>query len=348
MQHQQVRDDTYALAGPNGRLPGTIDHQQAARFIEDRFGSLGLDPFHGETYQLPYAAAITPAGRRAAGGQPMLNLAAVIPGRDRTLPPIIIGAHYDSVIAAPSADDNASSVAAMLAAAEQLLAGGRLRRDVVLAAFDGEEPPFFHSTDMGSTRFVGDHFADRPVHVAIVMDLIGHPVDLPGVDPRLTVVTGLETREEFAGLLSDERLPLMAVRNDRVGDMSDHHAFRLHGHPFLFLSSGEWADYHTPGDTPDKIDYGKVAAVAAQVAGFATVTDGLELGPAQDRDIRGLELSTAVAHLGRDTVQMLGGEPDSIVHALRSRMVMSRFETDDIFRDELWDDGSYVIGDDLD
>lgn len=340
MDLQRLIDDTSVLAGPHGRLPGTKHHAEAARYIEKRFQELGLHPFHGDTYRLPYTAAISPDARRVPDGFPMLNLAAVIRGIERTLAPIVIGAHYDSVIPAPSADDNATSVAAMLAAVELLLAGAPLRRDVVVAAFDGEEPPYFQSRDMGSSRFVGDHFADRRVHVAIVMDLIGHPVDLPGVDPRLTVVTGLESRPEFAELLPSGGLPVMAVRNDRVGDMSDHHAFRLQGHPFLFLSSGEWADYHTPRDTPDKIDYGKVAGVAALVAELAAATDAMDLGPALDSDIWGLEMSTAVKHLGRDMVDMLGGDPDTIVQALRSRMLYTRFATEDDLIGELWDDGS--------
>ena len=64
----------------------------------------------------------------------------------------LIGAHYDSVIDAPCADDNAAAVAIALSAAGQL-AGQTLNRDVVIALFDAEEPPYFHTESMGSTRF---------------------------------------------------------------------------------------------------------------------------------------------------------------------------------------------------
>jgi len=32
--------------------------------------------------------------------------------------------------------------------------------------------------------------------------------------------------------------------------------------PFVFLTCGRWAHYHTPQDTPDRLDYAKIAATA--------------------------------------------------------------------------------------
>ena len=70
------------------------------------------------------------AGRWAAGATPARapvessNLVGVIPGADRRLSPVLIGAHYDSVIAAPSADDNAAAVAIALSAVGALRATG--------------------------------------------------------------------------------------------------------------------------------------------------------------------------------------------------------------------------------
>ena len=112
-------------------------------------------------------------------GHDFCNLVGVIPGRDRSLPPLLVGAHYDSVIDAPCADDNATSVALNLAIAEAFV-GSPLERDLIIAFFDAEEPPFFRSQYMGSTRFFEDHCAGIQFAGVIVTDLIGHDLDVSG------------------------------------------------------------------------------------------------------------------------------------------------------------------------
>jgi hypothetical protein len=49
-----------------------------------------------------------------SGGNTFSNLVAVLPGKDRNLKPILVGAHYDSVISSFCADDNAAAVAIAL------------------------------------------------------------------------------------------------------------------------------------------------------------------------------------------------------------------------------------------
>jgi membrane-associated protease RseP (regulator of RpoE activity) len=58
------------------------------------------------------------------------------------------------------------------------------------------------------------------------------------------------------------RLPLtLAFGGDGYGP-SDHAAFRARGVPVLFLFTGAHADYHRPGDTPEKLDYDGLVAIA--------------------------------------------------------------------------------------
>lgn len=49
-----------------------------------------------------------------------------------------------------------------------------LERDLIIAFFDAEEPPFFLGTTMGSLRFVEDHCQDMRFAAVIITDLIGH------------------------------------------------------------------------------------------------------------------------------------------------------------------------------
>jgi hypothetical protein len=44
--------------------------------------------------------------------------------------------------------------------------------------------------------------------------------------------------------------------------MSDHGVFRRNGVPYLFLSCGRWEHYHQETDTPDRLNYQKMAAIA--------------------------------------------------------------------------------------
>ena len=110
---------------------------------------IGIKPFHGSSYELTYELPHPRGGKL----QKFTNLVGVIPGRDRSLPPILLGAHYDSVIDAPSVDDNATSVAHNIVLAGHY-ALQPLERDLIIAFFDAEEPPFFLGRTMGSRRFV--------------------------------------------------------------------------------------------------------------------------------------------------------------------------------------------------
>ena len=50
---------------------------------------------------------------------------------------------------------------------------------------------------------------------------------------------------------------------DFIGTRSDYGPFRDQRIPFLFFSTGEHPDYHTPRDTADRIDYDKLAGISS-------------------------------------------------------------------------------------
>ena len=185
----RLRADVERLARPEGRRVGSAGHDAAAAYLFGRLAELGVDPYTGEGYALTYLA----------GAVAFTNLVAVAPGRDRAAAPVLIGAHYDTAGDLPGADDNAAAVAIALEAARRLVARPA-ERDVVIALFDAEEPPYFHSCLMGSTRFVEDQ-ARGPFHAALIMDLVGHEVPVPGLE-ELVFVTGMETDPALQGCSS--------------------------------------------------------------------------------------------------------------------------------------------------
>jgi hypothetical protein len=71
----------------------------------------------------------------------------------------------------------------------------------------------------------------------------------------------------FLSLPMIEAMPYAAGRRFA---RSDYHGLREHvGRPFVFLSTGRTETYHTPRDTPDTLDYGKLGRVARWVAELA-------------------------------------------------------------------------------
>jgi hypothetical protein len=273
-----LQADVEAICLPHGRVVGTEGHEEARAILATRLAEVGCVPFRGEAFDLPYQR----------DGISFCNLVGVIRGSNPELAPLLVGAHYDSVIPAPCADDNAAAVAIALATAERARDLSSLERDLIVAIFDAEEPPHFLSPSMGSRRFWHDQLGSSPIHAALIMDLVGHDIPIEGMIPgaltgggstvpdnpwealkSLLFMTGAESHPDLAELVSTTNIPeglrLVPTRNAYVGDMSDHEVFRKNGVPYFFLSCGHWEHYHTPTDTPDRLNYEKMARIADQV-----------------------------------------------------------------------------------
>ena len=104
--------------------------------------------------------------------------------------------------------------------------------------------------------------------MSLPVPVVGN-VALPRIKDLL-FMTGAESHPLLAdvvrGCLGRTDLPLVATLNEHVGDMSDHHAFHTMGMPYLFFSCGRWEHYHMRSDTPEKLNYEKMARIAALLA----------------------------------------------------------------------------------
>ena len=270
---EQIQADVEALAEPGGRAVGTEGHQFARVYLDSRLRRLKLKPYAGTSSRLLYAA----------NGIPFTNLAALLPGTSPGASPLLVGAHYDTCGPTPGADDNAAAIAAVLAAVTHLQAKP-LARDLIVAFFDAEEPPYFHQDCMGSTTFYRSQ-RTGPIDCAFILDLVGHDVPIPGLE-SLLFITGMESHSALEQVLLsaevDPRIKIVAASNSYVGDMSDHHVFRLHDIPYLFFSCGRWQHYHAPTDTPDKLNYDKIEAIASSLADIIRSCDACQF-PAAGR-----------------------------------------------------------------
>lgn len=90
-------------------------------------------------------------------------------------PPILIGAHYDSVVDTPGADDNATGIAVLLELA-RVFAAKPLRYPVRLVAFDLEEYGL-----VGSTAYANQlRERGESLRLAISLEMLGYFDDRPG------------------------------------------------------------------------------------------------------------------------------------------------------------------------
>jgi hypothetical protein len=307
---------------------GSPGHAAARDYLLGRLQQLDLAPYRPDSLDLPYRA-----GRRE-----FHNLAGVVPGTDRARRPLLIGAHYDSVDTACFADDNAAAVAIALSAAE-VLSTARLSRDVVIALFDAEEPPHFLSPSMGSTRFYEDQRLPAGFDGALIMDLVGHDVSLgnlplPGVRAAdLLFVTGAESHPTLATVLrsvsGQGTMPIVATLNRYVGDMSDHHVFRVHEVPYLFLTCGQWEHYHQVTDTPDRLNYAKMGRICEVLVDLVRRLDAESLTPRGTSASGGNEHDTTALEIELFN-NVFGAALPGVLSGLGLRRLQTRSDLDNL------------------
>ncbi len=306
----QIREDVRLLAAAGGRMAGSPGHAEARAYIVRRLDSLGAQAYARGSLVLPYRH----------GGQDFANVVAQLPGSDRSLAPVLLGAHYDTCEALPGADDNAAAVAVLLSVGEALRRQRR-HRTVLLAFFDAEEPPHFLRPAMGSIRFYEDQRIG-PIHCAVILDLVGHNVPVPGLEDLL-FVTGMESHPGLEGVIKKCQ-PASGVRtvptlNRYLGDLSDHHVFRMNKRPYLLLTCGRWQHYHRATDTADRLNYQKIESLAAYLGLLtrAICEIGLD-GQFEGYDTTATELE-CLNRTVRPALEKLGMRPE-----LRSRQDIER------------------------
>ena len=233
------------------------------------------------------------------------NVIARLPGNQRIAgqsePALVIGAHVDhlgSKLTSSSratgdeidkihngADDNASGVAAVLEIAEYLAGqrrDGKLdaRRDVLFGAWSGEELGLLGSAyfvrEAGKSAAIPEGESLAPVFAAnLNLDMIGRldkALVLQGIGSSPVWTKEIERRNAPIGL------PLTLQTDSYVP--TDATSFYVRGVPILNAFTGAHADYHTPSDEMDKINYEGAAKTTRLFALIARALTLAEEAPA--------------------------------------------------------------------
>ncbi len=177
---------------------------------------------------------------------------------------IVIGAHYDhlgfggrgSGSRRPNehaihngADDNASGVALVMLLAEKLAKQKeQLKRSIVVALFGAEEQGIVGS------KYLVSHTPDEAGKMIAMLnfDMVGRLNE-----ERRLQISGVGTFTQGEDLVKSANNPdslKLSLSKGGFGP-SDHASFYAKQIPVLYFTTGVHMDYHTPYDTPEKIDY---------------------------------------------------------------------------------------------
>ena len=267
-----LRQHVEYLAGRIGerhvRRPEALHAAEA--YVRERWEALGY-----EVVRQAYDAA----------GVESANLEITLPGSDRAGEIALAGAHYDTVPGSPGADDNASGVAALLELA-RLLRGQRFERTIRLVAFVNEEPPFFYWGEMGSRVYArAARRRGDDIRVMLSLEMLGCYSDAAGSQDYPPPLGLFYPKEgNFIGFVSNLRSQ-RALRTafnafTRHSDFpaerlaapsvvpgvawSDQLSFWREGYAALMVTDTafyRYRHYHLPTDTPEKLDYARMATV---------------------------------------------------------------------------------------
>jgi hypothetical protein len=268
-----------------GWLAGTLGERNAwrldalsasAAYLEAELRGLGLEP-RTQRFELPQGA--------------VRNVEAELRGREERV--VVLGAHYDSVAGSPGANDNASGVASLLELA-RALRGESLTLALRFVFFVNEEPPWFSGEDMGSLRYArrcrerGDRIAGM-----LSIETVGYYADHEGSQAYpFPLGLAYPSRGDFVAFVSrmrDRALVTRCLSAFRRGaafpsegaaapaglpgvGWSDHWSFWRIGVPALMVTdTAPYRDpaYHAADDTPERLDYERLARVVSGLIAVA-------------------------------------------------------------------------------
>ncbi|MGZ8998227.1 MAG: M28 family peptidase, partial [Allosphingosinicella sp.] len=230
-------------------------------------------------------------------GRPVRNLEVVIEPATADAPTLVIGAHYDSCLDSPGANDNATGTAAVLELARSLAdLRGRSSLRIRLVLFVNEEPPYFRTGQMGSLVYARAlKRGGEPVIGMLSLETLGFYSDRPRSQHYPTPLDMLYPDKgdfvAFVGQTSSRAFVRRTVGAFRAVapfpsqggtapsflqgiDWSDHWSFGQVGIPALMVTDTapfRYPHYHSPSDTPDKVDAERLARV---VTGLELVIRG--------------------------------------------------------------------------
>lgn len=258
-------------AGPH--VAGSVANDAVRDYLVGSLDALGWRT------EVQDAVGMDPTEPDLPGMARVRNVVALLPGSDPS-GRLFLVAHHDSIQVGPGASDDGAGVSALLETARALAAGPPLRNDVVVVLTDAEEACL-----CGAEAFVGQHplAADGGVVLNLEARGTGGPVvmfETSAGNAALVDVFGRAAPHPVGTSFAVEVYRILP--ND-----TDFSAFaragRFTGLDAAYIDGA--AAYHTPQDTPERLD-----RASLQAHGDNTVALARELG---DADLAALRTPSA-------------------------------------------------------
>ena len=298
----ELKTHLYIVAGDEmqGRETGSAGQKKAGEYMISQYKKNGIPyPKGADSYYQPIPAAYLNA-KYNENLSDSANIWAYIEGTDKKEEVLVISAHYDHVGVKNGkiyngADDDGSGTVALLEIAQAFeqakKEGHGPRRSILFLHVTGEE----HG--LHGSRYYSEHplFPLKNTIADINIDMIGRRDTLHSNTNNYVYVIGsdrLSTDLDKITQAANKKyvnLDLDYKYNDlndpeKFYYRSDHYNFAKNGIPAVFLFNGVHADYHRPGDKPDKIEYDALEKRARLAFVMAWELANRDNRPVIDRD----------------------------------------------------------------
>jgi hypothetical protein len=188
------------------------------------------------------------------------------------------------------ADDDGSGTVGILGVAKAFATGPKPKRSVIFVWHTGEEKGLW-----GSRYFVD--FPTVPVDKIVAqvnIDMIGRNRDNKAEESNVVYAVGSDRiSSEFHNITVDANnalakpLTLNYEYNDpadseQIYYRSDHYSYAAKGVPIIFLTTALHPDYHANTDSPEKIEYEKMAHISQYAYEIGKIVANSDKAPARD------------------------------------------------------------------
>lgn len=182
------------------------------------------------------------------------NIIGKIKGKDSTLPPLILSAHFDHLGVDLGGNlyggalDNSSGISFLLELSKKLSSLPAPDRDIIILALNGEEFGL-----LGSKDFATRHLNAIKDSKVINFDMVASKEDTSLAIISGKYVRGSELIDDLGEILESKKI----YYTKKFADVSDHAPFNSLGIDSVTLGFEDYSRIHTPNDTDEYIsNYG--------------------------------------------------------------------------------------------
>ena len=259
---------------------GSAENAEVRRHLLLRMSALGME-VQTEATLLPQDGLerLNRWSGRSDTAVTMTNMIGILPGRDRSLPAVMIMSHHDTVWGSPGAADDTTGVAASLEVVRAIKAKGQPERDLIVLVTDAEELGL-----MGAKHFFANNPLRARVGAIINLEARGgggraNMFQTSASNGAAMKLYATHAEQPAASSLAAFVYSVLPNDTDLTPALEgDYTAYNI-----AFI--GRSGLYHSPLITPDALDQGSLQDMGNQtmeLAGALLAKDGIP-GKAPDR-----------------------------------------------------------------